>query len=74
MVTPELIAKLEALGGALVSAEPSPRGSFEVYTPLCADEPILWCTPLALADLIEEWEQQPQCRPRLRVWLGSCRD
>jgi hypothetical protein len=71
VVTPELIAQLEALGGMWTGAI-SRWGSYEIYTPLCASEPILWCTPDALADLIEEWQQQPLCRPRLRVWLGKC--
>lgn len=68
-MTPVLIAQLEALGGQWTGAV-SRWGSYEIYTPLCAPEPIYWCTPAALADLIQEWQALPLCRPRLRVELG----
>jgi hypothetical protein len=73
VVTPETIAQLEALGGAWTGAV-SQWGSYEIYTPLCDPEPVVWCTPAALASLIEEWQQQPLCRPPMRVWLGKCDD
>ncbi len=72
-MTPEIIARLEALGGCWTS-EVSRWESYEVYTPLCASEPILWCTVAALEDLIQEWQALPLCRPRLRVELGKYHD
>jgi hypothetical protein len=72
-MTPELIAQLEALGG-MWTGEVSRWGTYEIYTPLCDSEPVCWCTPAALADMIEAWKQRPLCRPPLRVWLGRCRE
>lgn len=74
MILPsDLIARLEALGGAW-TGEVSRWGSYEIYTPLCAAEPLMWCTQTALEDLIQEWHAQPRCRPRLRVLLGRFHD
>lgn len=53
---PDLIARLEILGGRLLSTEPSRFGSYEVLTPYGATDKQMWCTPHALRALCDEWD------------------
>jgi hypothetical protein len=67
---PDLLARLEALGGMLLSTEPSRWGSYEVLTPLGVREKLLWCGPEALASLLDEWEAAGVRGERMAAWIG----
>jgi hypothetical protein len=67
-MTDGLLTRLRGVG-ALWTGEASPWGSYEILTPAGAAEKYLWCTPLALTQLLDEWEAEG-FRPRLAVLLG----
>ena len=69
-VPADLIARLTALGGALLSTEPSDWGSYEVLTPLGDPEKRVWMTPGALAAQIEAWEAAGIRGERIAAWMG----
>lgn len=54
----DLRARLWQLGGAWTGAV-SQWGSYEILTPAGAAEKYYWCTPDALASLLDEWAADP---------------
>lgn len=69
----DLIARLDAMGGMLLSPEPSPWGSYEILTPAGVDNKHLWVSPDALAGLLDEWANDGQAHgARLAVVLARC--
>jgi hypothetical protein len=70
MIDPATIARLNALGGALLSTEPSPWGSYEVLTPLGDPEKRVWMTPEALASQLDAWEAAGIRGERIAAWMG----
>jgi hypothetical protein len=67
----ELVARLEAAGGMLLSPEPSRWGSYEILTPAGVENKRIWVSPGALASLLDEWATDGQAHgPRLAVVLA----
>jgi hypothetical protein len=67
----ELLDRLVAVGGAWTGQGPSRWGSYEILTPAHAHEKYLWCTPLALSGLLDEWEALGGCHPRLATLFAA---